>query len=79
MKEIEFRGKVAVVTGAASGMGLLTAQEFARLGATIVMCDVNAVALNAAVETIKANGGKAVACAGDVRDRSRARAGGEHP
>ena len=67
MKEIEFRGKVAVVTGAASGMGLLTAQEFARLGASVVMCDVNAETLSAAAEAIKANGGKTVACAGDVR------------
>ena len=30
MKDIDFAGKVAVVTGAASGMGLMTAQEFAR-------------------------------------------------
>ena len=33
MREVEFKGKVAVVTGAASGMGLLASQEFARLGA----------------------------------------------
>ena len=67
MKDIEFKGKVAVVTGAASGMGLLTAQEFARLGATVVLCDVNADALDAAAADIAAKGGRAVACAGDVR------------
>ena len=67
MKDIEFKGKVAVVTGAASGMGLLTAQEFARLGAKVVLCDVNAEALDAAVRDIAAKGGEAVACAGDVR------------
>ena len=67
MKEIEFNGKVAVVTGAASGMGLLTAQEFARLGASVVLCDVNAAALDAAVADIASKGGKAVACPGDVR------------
>ena len=52
MKEIDFSGKVAVVTGAASGMGLMTAQEFARLGAKVVMCDVNAHALDAAAKSI---------------------------
>jgi NAD(P)-dependent dehydrogenase (short-subunit alcohol dehydrogenase family) len=31
MKDIDFTGKVAVITGAASGMGLMAAQEFARL------------------------------------------------
>ena len=67
MKEIGFSGKVAVVTGAASGMGLLTAQEFARLGASVVMCDVNAAALDEAVRDIAVKGGKAVACAADVR------------
>ena len=67
MKEIEFGGKVAVVTGAASGMGLLTAQEFARLGASVVMCDVNAAALDETVRDLAAKGGKAVACAADVR------------
>lgn len=67
MKEIEFKGKVAVVTGAGSGMGLRASQEFARLGATVVLCDVNAEALSAAVAAIKANGGKAIACTGDVR------------
>ena len=67
MKEIEFKGKVAVVTGAGSGMGLRASQEFARLGATVVLCDVNAEALSAAVAAIKAHGGKAIACTGDVR------------
>ena len=67
MKEIEFKGKVAVVTGAASGMGLMTSQELAKRGATVVMCDVNAEALGAAAKAVVAAGGRAVACAGDVR------------
>lgn len=71
MKDIQFKGKVAVVTGAASGMGLLTAQEFARLGAKVVMCDINPTALDEAVSKVLACDGvapgQAVACAGDVR------------
>lgn len=64
MREIDFTGKVAVVTGAASGMGLMTAQEFARLGAKVVMCDINPEALAKAAAAV---GPAAVACAGDVR------------
>ena len=71
MKEIDFAGKVAVVTGAASGMGLMAAQEFARLGAKVVMCDVNAEALGAAAEAI---GDAASPCSGDVRKFSHAEA-----
>ena len=71
MKDVDFTGKVAVVTGAASGMGLMTAQEFARLGAKVVMCDVNAAALAEGVGEI---GGCAFACAGDVRQYAHAEA-----
>lgn len=71
MKEIDFTGKVAVVTGAASGMGLMASQEFARLGAKVVMCDVNADALEAAAKGI---GPAAHPCAGDVRDFAYAEA-----
>lgn len=72
MKEIEFRGKVAVVTGAASGMGLLTSQELARLGATVIMCDLDEARLRQEVARLRSCevekcGGKAVSCAGDVR------------
>ena len=71
MKDIDFAGKVAVVTGAASGMGLMTSQEFARLGAKVVMCDVNAETLRAAAAAI---GDAAVPCAGDVREFAHAEA-----
>ena len=67
MKEIDFTGKVAVVTGAASGMGLMTSQELAKRGAAVVMCDVNAESLTHAVSEIVASGGRAVASPGDVR------------
>lgn len=65
MKEIDFTGKVAVVTGAASGMGLATSQELVRRGAAVVMCDINSEALGRAVANL---GPSAVACSGDVRD-----------
>ena len=38
---MDFTGKTAISTGAASGMGLLFAQNFAELGGNVVMCDVN--------------------------------------
>lgn len=65
MKEIIFKGKVVVITGAASGIGLKTSQEFVRLGATVIMCDVNEVSLQKESSRL---GDAAVAKAGDVRD-----------
>ena len=38
---MNFEGKVAISTGAASGMGLLFAQNWAELGGNVVLCDVN--------------------------------------
>ena len=65
MKEISFKGKVVVITGAASGIGLKTSQEFVRLGATVIVCDVNKVSLQKESSRL---GSAAVAKAGDVRD-----------
>ena len=52
MKDVDFSGKVAVVTGAASGMGLMASQEFARLGAKVVMCDLDEAVRLAANQSI---------------------------
>lgn len=66
---MDFTGKVAVATGAASGMGLLFSQNFASLGGNVVMCDVNAQALKEKAEEINSKGkGKAVGVVCDVRD-----------
>lgn len=66
---MEFQNKTAISTGAASGMGLLFAQNFAELGGNVVMCDVNEEALTRSVEEINAKGkGKAIGVLCDVRD-----------
>ena len=69
MEYNEFKGKTAISTGAASGMGLLFAQEWTALGGNVVMCDVNEKALNEKVGEINSkNGGKAIGVICDVRD-----------
>lgn len=66
---MDFTGKTAISTGAASGMGLLFAQNFAELGGNVVLCDINEAVLNEKVAEINAKGkGKAVAAICDVRD-----------
>lgn len=66
---MNFQGKTAISTGAASGMGLLFAQNFASLGGNVVLCDVNEKALAENVEEINAKGqGKAIGIVCDVRD-----------
>lgn len=66
---MDFTGKVAVSTGAASGMGLLFAQNFAALGGNVVLCDVNEQVLNEKVNEINAhNKGRAIGIICDVRD-----------
>lgn len=66
---MDFTGKTAISTGAASGMGLLFAQNFAQLGGNVVMCDVNEPVLNEKVAQINAqDGGRAVGIVCDVRD-----------
>lgn len=65
---MNFTNKVAISTGAASGMGLLFAQNFAELGGNVIMCDVNEAVLNEKVNEINEKGkGKAVGVICDVR------------
>lgn len=66
---MDFTGKTAISTGAASGMGLLFAQNFTELGGNVVMCDVNEKVLDEKVKEINDKGkGKAIAAVCDVRD-----------
>ena len=61
-------GKVAVVTGAGSGIGRATALLLARHGAKVYVADLNAESAEAVARTIEAAGGGAVAHALDVSD-----------
>lgn len=69
----DLSGKVAVVTGAAAGLGRAEALGLARLGATVVVNDI-ATALDASdvIDEINAAGSKAVAVAGDISERATA-------
>ena len=69
----EFRGRVAVVTGAASGIGYAMAQRFAGEGMKVVLADIQADALEEAEGTLRASwaeglaGGTDLARGGAVR------------
>jgi NAD(P)-dependent dehydrogenase (short-subunit alcohol dehydrogenase family) len=66
--------KVAIVTGASSGIGYATAKLFAREGARVVVAARRQAELNALVEEITQAGGHAVALAGDVKEEAFAKA-----
>ncbi|MGN7251466.1 MULTISPECIES: SDR family NAD(P)-dependent oxidoreductase [unclassified Arthrobacter] len=59
-------GKVAIITGAASGIGLSTVEIFAAEGATVIATDISEDARNRAVEAVTATGGKVLARTLDV-------------
>ena len=65
---MRFENRAAIITGAASGMGLVTSQEFAKEGAAVYMVDINEQRVTAEAEAICAQGGKAVPCVCDIRD-----------
>ena len=65
---LDFSGQVALVTGAASGMGWATAKAFAEAGAAVVLADVEEEAVKAAARELAAAGRKAMAVRCDVSD-----------
>ena len=66
-------GKVAIVTGASSGIGRAAAKLFAQHGARVVVTGRRQAELDALVDEIGHGGGAAVAVAGDIRDERLAR------
>src|SRR2546423_1071321 len=71
---ISFEGKVALVTGAASGLGLATARAFAESGASVVLADWNDKAARTAADELAAQGHKAIAIRCDVADDAQVEA-----
>lgn len=66
----DLTGRIAVVTGAASGLGQAIAVGLARHGASVALADVNADGLAETAATIAGNGGRALAVATDVTDEA---------
>jgi NAD(P)-dependent dehydrogenase (short-subunit alcohol dehydrogenase family) len=70
----DFKNQVALVTGGASGMGLSTAQAFARSGAAVTVVDRNAAKVEAAVAALEAEGARVLGVVCDVSDEAQAKA-----
>jgi len=71
MINYDYRGKVALVTGAASGMGFATARAFCEAGAAVVMADFNPQALSQAAESLRDKGYTLLEVVCDVTDEAQ--------
>ncbi|MEV4463750.1 SDR family NAD(P)-dependent oxidoreductase [Micromonospora echinofusca] len=66
MNEQRYAGRVAVVTGAGSGIGQAVARQLAAEGATVVACDIDAAGLASTVELIEKDGYTATTVTADI-------------
>lgn len=71
---ISFKNKVALVTGAGSGLGLATTKAFAESGASVVLADWNEKAVQSAAAELAAKGHKTLAIRCDVADDAQVEA-----
>ena len=69
----DFSGQVALITGAASGLGRATAQAFVEFGAALVLVDRDEEKLDSLLSEITGEGGRAIALPGDVSDEQLAK------
>lgn len=69
--------KVAMITGAANGIGHAAALAFAREGARVLACDIDPAGAAAAAAAVRDGGGEGLACTMDVSDRYQVAAGVE--
>ena len=67
----ELRGRIAVVTGAASGIGRALAIALAKRGADLAIADVNTIGIEETAELVRREGRKATAHVVDVSDKAR--------
>lgn len=70
----DFKGQVALVTGAKGGMGFATAEAFAKSGASVVLGDVDKAGAEEAAAKLTAAGHKAIGVGCDVSDEEQAAA-----
>jgi 3-hydroxybutyrate dehydrogenase len=72
---MQLQGKVAVITGAASGIGKEIARSFAEAGATVAIADRNAAAADAAADELRSAGRRSLGIAMDVTSESEVDSG----
>jgi len=70
---MQLENKVAIITGAASGMGKAMAKGYSKEGASVVIADLDADAATAVAESINSDGGHAIAIQYDVTDIQQSR------